>query len=1163
MTHLRHQPGGRPVLVGSVLLGSALLVRCTGPHDFVPPERSEIPPGPPAKHTIAGAFAKLDLPQPAFGTRPTAELAGDTPTLAQTFAIIKPRAPLANALAPGMDSFTQRRISRLIARQVDVVPGETSSLSIHGPSTDAPLTDGSNALAGRPAGHGFAILLPDFTADEEPAQREQASDAVDPRTASAPRIAFAPVIEMGSATEDDAAESRREAPLRADARPPAPATTANSLTGDRMSEAGSPSTNVPSIALAFPRPRPTATGTAALPATDAPEEILPEETQTLAPGNPAQGVAAAMDAPEITYDDELILEIRAAGAPVSDTVIAYGTRQGVYLPFGDITRYLDLAFVVSDDGNFASGWFLAEDRTLTIDLRQQEMVLNGAARPLGTGDAVAFDGELYLRSDVFAQILPLSITPNLRNQSIAIATTETFPFEERLAREARRRRLEAAGGQEQERRWPREETPYRLLTVPTGDLDLRAVSDDARGARGEIDVRLAGDLALLTAQAFAGADTARGLTGAFLSLGRRDPDGDLLGPLGATAFSVGDVASPSLPIGLRSVSGRGAYITNSPIQSASIFDRVDLRGFLQDGYEVELYRNDILVDSTRTPINGQYEFEQVALDYGLNVFRLVFYGPQGQRREEVRRISVGDGRLSPGQFVYEAGATQKDFNLLGVKPPDFVPLQDYGQWRAGARLAYGLSRDITTEFAGAWFESGEDQRWLASAGIRSGFGRIATKADIALADQSAWGINLGLGARFAAGSAAFSHAEYGGPFVDETRGFGSEPLVRATELDMNYSFELGSATAPFFVPVALRARRLEYLAGRTRTDASLRASTRFAGLLASNTLTYASSSGEGFATREQILGNFDLGTLSRDRLQVRGSLGYRIAPSPDLLQLGAEANYRLDDRTLVSGSAAYGLRSDDLRFGFSAIREFDDFALALTARYGLSDGSHYVGLRASLSFGREPIGGRWFVDPPGLAFSGSASVRAYQDMDGDGRFDPGADTVLPDVTFAVPGGTAITDERGIARLTQLGDSARTTIQVDPASLPDITLLPRTRGIEIVPRPGRTHATDFAILASSEVEGTVSFRSAGGDRGVSGVRLRLSGVGEEAEQVRRTEADGYFFFEQVLPGAYTITLDPDQAARLQLCLAGETGFEVSAQSDIIVRNLTVTTCQVPG
>ena len=115
-------------------------------------------------------------------------------------------------------------------------------------------------------------------------------------------------------------------------------------------------------------------------------------------------------------------------------------------------------------------------------------------------------------------------------------------------------------------------------------------------------------------------------------------------------------------------------------------EQIDLRGILPSGYEVELYRNDILVGSIARAANDQYEFLEVPVDYGLNVFRLVFYGPQGQRREEVRRITVGDGRLAKGQFEYDASVVQRGENLLGVRGPNFNPIEGFGRWQAAAQL---------------------------------------------------------------------------------------------------------------------------------------------------------------------------------------------------------------------------------------------------------------------------------------------------------------------------------------------------------------------------------------------------------------------------------------------------------------------------------------------
>ncbi|WP_336139820.1 hypothetical protein, partial [Klebsiella pneumoniae] len=74
----------------------------------------------------------------------------------------------------------------------------------------------------------------------------------------------------------------------------------------------------------------------------------------------------------------------------------------------------------------------------------------------------------------------------------------------------------------------------------------------------------------------------------------------------------------------------------------------------------ELYRNNVLIDTATTPQDGQYRFLNIPVEFGLNVFRVVLYGPQGQRREVIRQISVGDGRLSPGEFRYGFGTVQRN-----------------------------------------------------------------------------------------------------------------------------------------------------------------------------------------------------------------------------------------------------------------------------------------------------------------------------------------------------------------------------------------------------------------------------------------------------------------------------------------------------------------------
>ncbi|WP_206520144.1 hypothetical protein [Altererythrobacter sp. BO-6] len=543
---------------------------------------------------------------------------------------------------------------------------------------------------------------------------------------------------------------------------------------------------------------------------------LYEDAEALAPASPQRAHSGAPLV--ISPQDELILEVKVKGVDASDTIIAYGTPDGVYLPLGTMARILDLALTVSDDGHYAHGWLLEEDRVLSIDLRQGILEFEGRKLELDRSLVAAFEGEMYLHIDQFARFLPIEIKADLRSMAVLITTLQPFPFELRAQREAQRKRLEAREGRPEGREYERVDLPWEAVSVPAADVELRAVSDSGNGPRIEGDLRLAGDLGYLTAVAFLSGETKNGLTASLLELGRVDPDGELLGPLKATAFSFGDVSTESMPLGLRSVSGRGFNVTNAESQLTSVFDRVDLRGILPTGYEVELYRNEVLIGSTREAVNGQYEFLQVPVDFGLNVFRLVFYGPQGQRSESVRRISVGDGRVAKGKLVYNFGAAQRERNLLGVTPPDFIPPREYGEWRAGGQLAYGVSEGLTALLSGAWFER-EGDRWVTSAGIRTGISGLAVKGDVGIADGGATALAGGIGGRFGASAVTLSHTEYSGLFPDETKFIGLQYLRRATEVDFNTTLKLGNEVSGLVVPPEraaaqlYRGRRARHAAG--------------------------------------------------------------------------------------------------------------------------------------------------------------------------------------------------------------------------------------------------------------------------------------------------------------------------------------------------------------
>ncbi|WP_298283086.1 carboxypeptidase-like regulatory domain-containing protein [Novosphingobium sp.] len=860
-----------------------------------------------------------------------------------------------------------------------------------------------------------------------------------------------------------------------------------------------------------------------------------------------------------SVDDELIIEFRTAQGEISETITAYGNRAETYLPLGEIARLLDVAIIISDEGRYASGWVLDDKQIITLNLRAGMMTVGGIETPLKRGDAHAMDGEMFVRSGLFSGLMPLELKIDLRAQTVTAQTKRPFPFEERAAREAAREGLAARGVRQGPTPYPPEATPYRVLDVPMGELEVRGVSDVARGTRTEADLRLAGDFAWMTGQLYVSASSRDGATAARATLGRRDPDGGLLGPLKASVFEVGDVTTDALAIGLRGIAGRGLTVSNLPIERASVFDRIDLRGELLAGWEAELYRNNTLIGSTSVAINGRYEFLQIPVEFGLNVFRIALYGPQGQRREVVQHFSVGDGRLSAGELRYSVSLAQRDVNLFGLTGPDFIPSLDFGRWRSTGQVSYGVNSAVTANFGAGWQQGDDGTRWLATAGLRAGLGRLAGQINIATNDVKGMAFDARLAAKTFGVSWTALHAEYKGRFADELRTFSVEPVRRASEADLTANLRLGSGDKALSVPLAARFRRIEFADRRIQTDASLRASTVYKQMLFSNTLTLFRTDTPGFGKDSQVTGSFDLSTLSSGRTRYRAAIDYRLTPGRKVTRAAAEIDRTFGPDTLFKASVGRLFETGETALGASAVHRLGPLALALDANMILPRKEHSVVLRVGFSFGRNPVSRGFFLAQPGLTAGGAVAVKAFADGNGNRVHDPD-EALIEGVEIDTGAQVARTGPGGVALLGQLGNATRSFVRMNAETLPDIAMAPDRAGFAIKPRPGRIHVSQFAVDMLGEIEGTAAF---GQDRrGVSGLALVL--LNAEGAQVARarTGAGGTFLFEQVRPGRYRLEIEANQAKRLGLAAGKIEPIVIDAAHPIVRVTLPVSKLQNP-
>lgn len=831
-------------------------------------------------------------------------------------------------------------------------------------------------------------------------------------------------------------------------------------------------------------------------------------------------------------DDLLWMEVRAGEAELADSMNVYVSRAGVFLPLAEFSRVMDVAVGVFPGQRRAEGWVIEPSNRLVVDLARREAAIGGRAIPVGVDQAAIYGDDLYVRADLLEQLLPVRLNVDASAQVLTLTTTRPLPFEQRAERLRRQAALVDGSGEAVS---TRVDTPYRLASPPAFDVNIGGqMTKDGVDNASRFDVRVGSDLLYAGFEGYVGSDDNGEIGAVRVMLTRKDPYGHALGPLGGTRAAVGDVYSPSMPIGPAGVSGRGVFYTSAPLESLDLATPLNLRGELALGEEVELYVNEVLQRAQTSPVQGRYEFLDVPLAFGLNTIRLVFYGSQGQIRETVRRINFGTGQLQPGRLVLRLGAVEQDRTVFDIG--EARSGLDSGAGRVVVTADYGLTAGLTLSAGAARYRpQGRNARSLAALGMRGSLGVFATQFDAAFDDNGGSGATGALATRLGGISLLGRHSEYAGGFIDETRQLGvtdQAPLRRATDVRADGQW---SGPGGLGVPVSLNARRLVRADGGRLTSAELRASAPVGRFYASSSIAYEAEEA-GASTTRRWLGGFDVTTLVSARLQTRAGLTYEISPDPALDTAYVTADWQISEAAALRLGAirTLGPRTTT-SFQVSHLWRARRFDLALNLAYETERQDWRAGLQMGFGFGYDPGPGRYRITRPGVAAGGSVAVDAWVDENGDGvrqRDEPGVPGLIADT----PAGAATTDSGGRAYATGLGDAPGARIRLSAEAIDDPFLIGGPDAVQIVPRPGRTSRIDYPMQRSAEVQLLAMMtRKEDQARAIAALAIMLVPENGGVPVAGRSDHAGVIFFERLRPGAYDLKLDPDQARALSISL----------------------------
>jgi hypothetical protein len=849
--------------------------------------------------------------------------------------------------------------------------------------------------------------------------------------------------------------------------------------------------------------------------------------------SPAQTEAAATPGKVKRAEEELLLfALNLDRTPLAEAFPAYATASGSYaLPLGELCRTLGIGIQVDPAAREAKGFILTEARRFRLDNATAKVEVDGQTLALDRTQVEWHDTDLYVAIPLLQQWLPVTITADPLAATLTLQPREELPIQAEWLR-AKRQALLRPGPAEADP-FPLITAPYTLWDVPfvNQNLDLAYRPDAQPGTRKlgwNGATYLSGDLLYMSSSIFFTSRPGHLTDNVRATLFRQDPDGRLLGPLGARNLAVGDIFAPSLPIIGALPPGRGLQVGNFPDVMFSGADRYSLRGTLLPGWTVEVYQNDVLVAFQRFREDGLYEFLDLPLRFGVNEFRLAFYGPEGQRLEEFRRLDPSRSQTPAGSFYYQAAGSHND------------------TWPANYQVntAYGLHRQLDLRLALSQVPAlasaaGEQQRF-GMVSLQGYLPWLTGRMDLARdwAGGTATSTTLNTGWRASSLTLqqswldGFSSTEFNpvyGPIRARTQGrlnlnlFRTAPLPLQVALDeqrdllanggrvLRTSGQLGTHSHGYSVANTLTWERLQGLpSGRNNQQGSL---------LVSKTFREVSLRGEA---------NYDLDGW-RTRMRSLSLQGEAMHFHPWILQ----GSYQ---HTLGQGSDQYTINLNRLE-GAATI--------SLKASYS-NDAKLFLGVGLRVGLGREPRSGRWVTSARPMAAGGAISAMAFLDPDGDGRAKPGT-PAMEGVGLLVNGSPRVpaSSSQGVVFQPHLSAGSVLSVSVNPGTIEDPFVKPLARGYRILPRPGKTVKLDFPMVATGEITGTAQRMGPEGPQPLAGLRLELLDADGAVVAGGRSGYDGFFDFADLLPGSYTLRVAADEAERLEASLPPPRSFEMTA------------------
>jgi len=852
----------------------------------------------------------------------------------------------------------------------------------------------------------------------------------------------------------------------------------------------SPAATTPTVRATRATPGSAPTGGPVMPRADSAAPVITEQRPPPPPMVPPPVVNAERTGPE-----PVLLDL-AIGRLAERTVAAFRDRDVALIPLGAFFSLAEIEYSITT-GGVLTARLQPSGESVRVAADSDTVAVGDRRLPVGTGDLLFQDGELFMATDQLGAMLDVHFEVNWPDLAVTVLDPDSLPVARRIRRDELRALLAERYGAR----------PDTILGPPRTKWDGLVLDYD-------VSLPLSDNLVGGSSYQFAlGAQVAGGA----LEIGVRS--------LGVLDAGTAELAASwkgvwidnkwvkQLTLGTGTLTGpryagiRGVAVTNSPYIRPSYVGQLDYYGRLDPGWQLEAYSGSQLVAFDSIGASGDYSLS-LPVGYGENPVDFVAYGPYGQVRRFNQTYRVVSEQLPYKQFEYGVALGECVSTLCNDA--------------LNADLHYGLSRRVTVRGGVEGYSRDSLSNLVHPYAVATGLvGNSLTLEGEAVGNgwlRGAVRLEPSLDFRLAAGYTTFD-TSVESPVIAPVGRRGQwlfDAFVRPVSRISTFYFQ-GVAEIDQGVEVDVTRARLQgsVQASAVRLYPYVRFERFSPALGAATSNSFAGLS--AYATGRPSWGSV-LGALwFRGDLETGGGQGMNLAAATVARSFGPALR--------VEAGAGWHRGSPGTTFTFSLVSYLPTLQATTTA-VAPTEGPGGVVQTVQGALIYDAAQGRVTANPnPGIQRAG-VSGTVFQDDNANGRHDPG-EPGAGGVRVLVGSFSTRTDSLGRYHVWDVPAFEPVQVQIDTTSLDNPLYVPAFTSASLQPPPNAYRELDLPLVTGTVLDGRVVCDGTA----LRGVTLVLTNRSTGRQTAVTTFSDGSFYVLGIKPGHYTLEVDPrDLAAR---------------------------------